>query len=74
METIISCFMLVFGLAFFLYCMQWTDSIQRRDRLHTDYRQDLEYQRMLQERREFGYDRVEQAIKSRSFFRPYKFK
>lgn len=74
METAQSFFMLVFGLAFFIYCMILADSMQRRDRRHTDYRSDLEYQRMLQERREFGYDRVEKAITSRPFFRKYKFK
>lgn len=74
MEQAQAFFMLVFGLGFFIYCMNLVDTWQRRDRQHTDYRNDLEYQRVLQERREFGYDRVEKAITSRSFFRKYKFK
>lgn len=74
METLTAAIFLVFGLGFFIYSIAWTDSMQRRDRLHTDQRDDIAYHRMLQERREFGYDRVETAIKSRSFFRPYKFK
>jgi hypothetical protein len=74
METLTSSIFLVFGLGFFIYSIAWVDSMQRRDRLHTDKRDDIAYHRMLQERREFGYDKVEKAVKSRPFFRPYKFK
>lgn len=74
METVLSIFMLIFGLAFFVFCMQWVDTMQRRDQDRTDHRNDLAYHRVLQERREFGYDRVEEAITSRSFLRNYKLK
>ena len=74
METLVAAIFLVFGLGFFDYSIAWTDSMQRRDRLHTERREDIAYHRMLQERREFGYDKVEEAIRTRSFFRPYKFK
>lgn len=73
METFVSAIFLVFGLAFFIFGMAWVHSMQRSDQIRTDYRNDLEYHRMLQERREFGYDKVEAAIKSRPFFRKYKF-
>lgn len=74
MDTLCAAIFLVFGLGFFIHSIAWADSMQRRDRLHTDKRDDIAYHRMLQERREFGYDRVEEAIKSRPFFRSYKFK
>lgn len=74
MDNIYACFMLIFGCAFFLHCIKQADVIDRRDTLHTDSRNDLAYERMMQERREFGYDRVEKAITSRPFYRKYRFK
>lgn len=74
MEDLVSFFMLAFGLGFFLFACSLARSWNVSDQLRVDHRNDLEYNRSLSEKREFGFELVENAIKSRPFFRKYKFK
>jgi hypothetical protein len=74
MDNFLAACFLIFGLGFFAIGMRWVDSMQVRDQERLDHRRDLEYTRLLNERREFGYDRVEEAITSRPIFRSYKTK
>lgn len=45
---------LIFGLGFFLFAAYLCINENRRREFREDYRRDLEYNRMLNERREFG--------------------
>lgn len=74
MEDLISFGILVFGLGFFLFACSLARAWTVSDNARIDHRNDLEYNRSLSEKREFGFDRVEEAIKTRPFFRKYKFK
>lgn len=74
METLASFFMLAFGLGFFIFSCSLARSWNVADNARIDHRNDLEYNRSLNEKREFGFKQVEDAIKSRPFLRKYKFK
>lgn len=55
---------LIFSLGFFLFCMYMCLHENRRAESRKDYRNDLEYTRTLNERREFGYQQVEESIRA----------
>ena len=60
---------LVFGLGFFLFAAYLCMFENRRHEARKDRRDDIAYQRMLNERREFGYKTVAKEYRSRPFWR-----
>lgn len=56
---------LIFCLGFFLFSIYMCVNENRRSESRKDFRNDLEYNRVLSERREFGYQEVEQSIRSK---------
>lgn len=62
METFV---FMVFGLGFFLFAVYVCVHDNRQQQIRQDRRDDIEYNRTLNERREFGYETVEEAIRNK---------